>query len=193
MRTLIRRFDHFLRRKQGVFEFWDDPECLFRIGIAQAPHTIHLPDSAIPAGAKVVGLHLWNEHMPHFAPQGPDLAMALRVRRMLRVSFQALAREIQRNPLLTSAQAVGGATVLIDADASPASATFFTHFGFTIYPYYSPLGRFGEFWENFYTWALMWTFNEASLRQRSLQRLRRHEIWMSTIELVRRYGAGENA
>jgi len=193
MRGIIRLFDRFLRWRQGVFEYWDDPECVFRIGVARAPHAIHLPDGEVPAGVKVLDLHLWNEHMPHFPPQGPDLAMALRIRRMMRASYQALCRELQRDPLLADAQAVGGATVLIDTEASPSSAKFFAHFGFSIFPYRNPLGRFGEFWENSYTWVLMWTFNEVSLRQRHLLRLRRHEIWMSTAELVGRYGAGENA
>jgi hypothetical protein len=57
-----------------------------------------------------------------------------------------------------------------------------------VFPYRGPLARFGEFWENLYTWGLMWTFNAASLRHRSLLRLRRAEVWMSAAELLARYG-----
>lgn len=59
--------------------------------------------------------------------------------------------------------------------------------GFMVLPYHSPLGRFGEFWENFYTWMIIWAFNAASLRHRHLHRLRRSEVWMSVDEFLRRY------
>jgi len=48
-----------------------------------------------------------------------------------------------------------------------------------VFPYRSPLGRFGEFWENLYARWLMWAFNAASLRHRRLLRLRRDEVWAS--------------
>jgi hypothetical protein len=60
--------------------------------------------------------------------------------------------------------------------------------GFTVLPYHNPLGRFGEFWENFYTWWIMWTYNQASLRHRRLFRLVRAEVWMTMAELLSRYG-----
>jgi len=60
--------------------------------------------------------------------------------------------------------------------------------GFTVIPYHRSLGAFGEFWENFYTWMLMWTYNPGSLRYRGLWGLRRAEIWMSAEEFLRRYG-----
>jgi len=59
--------------------------------------------------------------------------------------------------------------------------------GFSIFPYHNPLGRFGEFWENFYTWWLMWAYNPISLRGRSMYDLRRDEIWMSVGEFMRLY------
>ena len=58
-------------------------------------------------------------------------------------------------------------------------------------PYRSPLGRFGEFWENFYAWWLMWAFNAASLRHRRLLHMRRAELWMSAVEFMSRYGPAE--
>jgi hypothetical protein len=71
-----------LRSAQGVFEYWDDPDCLFRVQIAQAGHSIRLPDRDIPAGAQVLMLHLWNEHTPRFPPDGASLAEAVRGQRM---------------------------------------------------------------------------------------------------------------
>lgn len=191
MRTIIRLFDRFLRWIHGVFEYWDDPDCMFRVGFGRAPHTLYLPDGEIPAGATVLQLHFWNEHMPHIPPEGPNVALAIRGTRMLRASFRILAREIQRDPNLADARAVGAAGVLIYPDAGPGSEKLLRRLGFSIFPYNHPLGRFGEFWENFYTWGLIWTFNEVSLRDRRLIRLKREEIWMSKDTLVQLHGQSE--
>ncbi len=193
MRTIIRLFDRFLQRVLGVYEFCDDPNCLFRARVTEAPHAISLPDGEIPAGAKVLELHFWSEHFPRIPPEGPSFALALKGVRMLTGSFRAVAREVQHNPCLADAQAVGGVNALIYPDAGPASEQLLRRLGFTIFPYHNPLGRFGEFWENLYTWALIWTFNEVSLRERRLLRVKRCEIWMSVDDLVRLHGEDETS
>ena len=48
--------------------------------------------------------------------------------------------------------------------------------------------RFRYFWENMYSWALMWTFNPGSLRGKRFLRLQRYEFWISRQALVQRYG-----
>jgi len=60
--------------------------------------------------------------------------------------------------------------------------------GFTVTPYRSPLGRFGEFWENLYAYGLIWAYNPASVHQRQLLGLHRTEMWMPADEFLRRYG-----
>ena len=60
--------------------------------------------------------------------------------------------------------------------------------GFAVRPHHSALGRFGEFWENFYTWWVMWTYNPRSLDGRRLIRLERMEIWIQAENFLRRYG-----
>lgn len=188
MRAIIRLFDRFLRWRLGVFEFCSESACLFRVRIAPAPHAIPLPGGQVPAGAPVLELHLWNEHVPRIPPEGPDLAWAARLRRMLIATFRSLARQIPRDPRLADVQAVGGVSVLVVRDDDLEVTKLVSRLGFTVFPYRNPLGRFGEFWENFYTWGLMWAFNEASLRQRHLMRLRRAEAWMAVDEFRQRFG-----
>jgi hypothetical protein len=192
MKRIVRAFDRFLGRRQGVFVYWDDPDCLFRAGITRAPRTLVLPDAEIPAGAKVLGLHFWNEHVPQIAPEGPTLAQAVRARRMVVSTFRALAREMHNDPRMEGIQALGGATVLFAAGDGSSGERLFSRLGFTMFPHRNPLGRFGEFWENFYTWALMWAYNAVSLRQRQLLALRRTESWITSGEFLRRYNTGEN-
>jgi hypothetical protein len=62
------------------------------------------------------------------------------------------------------------------------------HLGFTVLPYYRPFGRFGEFWENLFSWWMMWAFNDVSLNSRKFWRLQRTEIWMTRDDFIHRYG-----
>jgi hypothetical protein len=48
----------------------------------------------------------------------------------------------------------------------------------------SSLGRFGEFCENLYTWALMWAYNQVSLEGRRLLELERTRVWMKVEEFL---------
>ena len=121
MRSIVRLLDQSLRKVQGVFEYWDDPDCMFRVSRGRAPHSISLPDSEIPEDAEVLLLHFWNEHMPQIPPEGPTISMAMRAARMLKASFRALAREVQQDPGLADVTAVGGAGVLIYPDAGPGA------------------------------------------------------------------------
>jgi hypothetical protein len=54
-------------------------------------------------------------------------------------------------------------------------------------PYHRLFGAFGEFWENFFTWWLMWTFNPASTMRRSMFNLQRTEFWMSRRAFIEKY------
>lgn len=191
MRALIRAFDGFLRRRYGVFEFSNDADCLLRLQFGRASHPLPLPDGVVPAGAPVLLLHLWNEHIPPIPPQGPDVAWAARAYRLFTRSLQAAADLLRSDPRFAEVQAVGGATVLIPLPGETASGGFVRRLGFTVLPYAGRLRRFGEFWENFYTWWIMWAYNMPSLRGKNLLRLRRHEMWMSRREFLRRFGGGD--
>jgi hypothetical protein len=193
MRPLIRRFDALLSRAYGIFEFCDDGNCVLRLQIAQARRTLCLAGQEVRAGEPVLVLHLWNEHIPPLPQDGPDLAWAARMRRLFVQSLRAVAVQMRRDPRLARVRAVGGVTTLFSPDGRSGGAHFMQRLGFTILPYRSPLGRFGEFWENLYAWWLMWTFNVASLRHRRLLYLRRTELWMPADGFVSRYGPAETA
>jgi hypothetical protein len=191
MRALIRHFDTLVRRANGVLEFCDDEECLLRLQVARAPRTLHLEGQVVEAGEPVLILHLWNEHIPPLPQTGPDLAWAVRGYRMFIRSLCAVARQMQNDPRLAGVRAVGGVTVLFGPAGNSDKASLVQRLGFSVMPYHGPLGRFGEFWENFYSWWIMWTFNAASLQHRRLVHLRRVEIWMPVERFLNHYGAGQ--
>lgn len=188
MRAFIKLLDHIIRRATGAIEYCDDPQCIFRVQIAPAPHPVTLSDGThIPAGAPILFLHLWNEHIPPIAPAGPDLAWALQTERRLRRSLHRLAEWMTDNPDCAQVQAIGGITILISPAGQDGSEHLFRRLGFEIFPWHHPLGRFAEFWENLYTWWLMWAFNPSSLHGRRLWELQRREFWASREAFLARH------
>jgi len=188
MKRLIRGFDCFLRWALGVFEFCTEPDCLLRVRRITLSRPLVLDGITYPAGTPAIELHLWNEHLPPLPADGPTLRWAVQTQRRLKQSFQTLARQLPHDPRLADAPLIGGITVLPLAGAHAGGVRLFEQLGFTILPYRNPLGRFGEFWENLYTWGIMWAFNAPTLAGRELLRLRRSEVWMTTAALLRRYG-----
>ena len=189
MRTAIRTLDRGLRCALGVFEFCDAPDCLLRVRVTSAAHALSLPGRVVAKEAPLLELHLWNEHIPPLPPDGPDLAWAVQTQRRLIASFHVLADQMSRDPRFAAVQAVGGITVMLLPGKGTGGEKLFRRLGFWMFPYHSALGRFGEFWENLYSWWIMWTFNPATLRHRQLIHLCRTEVWMLTDEFQRRYGA----
>jgi hypothetical protein len=187
MRGLIRRFDAFLRRREGVYESSACSHGLLRLRLSCARERVPLGDGWVEPGEQVLELHLWNEHMPPLPREGPSLAWAWRTERKFVASLRDLAREMRTEPAYCNVRALRAVTVLLTpgpGSAGPLAARL----GFVVRPYHNRLGRFGEFWENFYTWFIMWTFNAASLRGRRLLGLRRLEMWMTAEDFVQRFG-----
>ncbi len=187
MRRLIRRFDAFLRGRQGVYEFSHSSHSLLRIQRSRLRRPMMLGGRRLEPGEEILDLHLWNEHMPALPARGPDVAWGVRVERMFLTSLRDLAREIVANAVYREVRALRAVTVLLTP--GPGSAQpLAQRLGFEVRPHPNPLGRFGEFWENFYTWWLMWTFNKLSVRHRPMSALRRMEMWIGVEEFLGRFG-----
>lgn len=179
MDVVIKEFDRFLRWTQGVYEFCEQPHCLLRLRRSHAKRTVILPDKLIEKGSPILELHLWNEHIPKMPANEPDLRWALQTKNRLIDSFQSLATLLVQDVSYSDIEALSGVTVLAVDPTSSQPISLFKRLGFEVYPYHNQLGRFGEFWENFYTWAIMWAFNKGSLQRKKLVALRRSEIWIS--------------
>ncbi len=188
MRWLIRRSDAWLSRLERVYVFCEDADCKLRLQVAGTPHMLHLTSRLIPKGQPVLMLHLWNERIPAIPPNGPDLPWAVKTSRHFSRSLHQVGRYVQNAPWLRDIQAVGGISALIILTNSDGGARILCKLGFEVFPYQNPLGRFGEFWENFYSWWLMWAYNPASLHRRNFFRQQRTEIWMTMDEFLKRYG-----
>lgn len=187
MRPMIRTLDRWLRRRLGLFEYWDDPACVFRVRVVELPHSIHVSEGEIRAGETVLELHLWNEHIPPMSAGTSSIAAAVKLRRRLGASTRELARRLKRDPRFHGVQAVGGVTPLFVPGEGSAMEKVFVRLGFTVRRYCNPKGRSVEFWERVYAWMVMWAYYKGSQQSRPLHRIRRTDFWISTEEFLRRY------
>jgi hypothetical protein len=187
MRRLVKAFDRWLSRRLAIFVFTEDPQCILRLRLVKAPRLVRIGGQEIQPGAPLLELHLWNEHLPPIPAAGPDLAFGLRARRLMLKSFQLLAGAVAQDPRLLEAQAFYGLTALVDAGLAGGGEQLARRLGFQLLPYRPPLGRFGEFWEYVYAWALVWAYNPGGLGSLRFSRFQRSEIWMLKEELLRRF------
>jgi hypothetical protein len=188
LRSGVRLIDYILRKQGNLREFSQDAACILRIQLRTAPHSVTLNSIRIKKGDPVLALHLWNEHMPKLPQGGAELEWAVLLRRRLIQSFQGVAWQLRVDDRYAEVKAIFGISVLFSFSDHTGGARMMQRLGFTVLPYTHPKGRFGEFWENLFSWWLMWTYNEASMDSRKFWRLERTEIWMDTEEFVRRYG-----
>jgi hypothetical protein len=188
MQAVIRWIDSLLRKSQGIYEFTDDPECILRIQLKRASHPVTIGNEGILKGDAVLAVHAWNEHMPKVPIEGLTLEWALWMRRLVIHSFRGVAKEMRQNHQYLQVRAVCGESALFSFTDHSGGTRLMQHLGFTVLPYHRPLGSFGEFWENLFSWWLMWTYNDVSLQSREFWRLQRTEIWMAVDEFVQRYG-----
>lgn len=188
-RAAIFGLDALIRRAYHVYEFTQDDDCILRFALGKSARELILSDGTkIEKGELVGELHLWNERLPRMDEEGPDLAWALRIYRLLRSSLKMLTAYLGNDPQFENIRALRGETVFLQGHLE--GSTLFQRLGFDLVrrDRTSKLKRFGEFWENLYTWWLIWAFNPGSLRRKDFFRLERAQVWISRQALVDRYG-----
>jgi hypothetical protein len=188
MRNLILAFDRWKVRSAGMITFRDDPDCLLRLEVQIAPRNLNYGRESIRKGEKILAFHIWNEHLPPPPQTGADPGWAFATYRLFDGSLKPMAEYIQNNIDPTGIKVIRGKTVLLPLSEN-TSRTPLQSLGFSIRPYTSPLGSFGNFWEHFYLYWLIWAFNPGSVRSRSLFDVSMTEIWMPLQDLLTRYGS----
>jgi hypothetical protein len=192
-RSGVRLLDAHLRRSLGVFTWTEDPECILRLALtrARAGHTF-ADGTVIEAGDPLVEIHFWNERLPAMPGTGPDLRWARAMYRAFATSLCLLDGYLEAtgNRDLAAAQALHAETGFLTSQALDGGATILQRLGFEVERPRRHTGawaRFGEFWADFYSWLLIWTYNPASLQHKRLLSLERSELWLSRRTLHERF------
>ncbi len=190
LNRLVRWFDGVQQRRLGIWEFSDEPNCIFRLGLGRLHYDMELPDgTALREGAPVAILHVWGEHMPPIPPEGADMAWARRTQRALVHSLRLVAREMAEDPRLADAQALGNDTNL---PVGAGGVRMFERLGFT---FLEPLerrtltdrvaGRVAHLW----ALLLRRAYNQKSAERWSTKDFVTRPMWISRRSLLERYGA----
>lgn len=179
VRASVAALDRLLRRVLGVVDLTDDPECLFRIALRRNRRRIRLRDgTVVERGDRVAELHFANERFPGIGPAGPGIGWATELLRRLRTSFALVAR-VELDPVPVAYRG----DLYLAAD-HPHTERLLARLGFEVEP--APkggvAGSIARRWAGVLSWALV-PGSGSPFRP-----LRRHRIWMSRVELVRRYG-----
>ena len=188
----IRRLDAHLRRKQGIFEFCDDPRCLMRVSLEPAEMDLEFADGTVVHAGEPVGVvHFWNEHLLTIPSDGPDLRWATAMRRSMQFTLHQLALALRTDPRLARAGAFGGTALLSSRGGPSQIAKMAARFGFEwVSDKRKPSVWRGihDFFQNFLVFGLEWAFNPAGLRGKDFLRPR-EPLYLSRQTLLERYGA----
>jgi hypothetical protein len=196
LNALVSAIDRRLRAKQHIFEYSDGPRCMFRAGLAVAPTDIALSDGTyLPAGSRLINLHLWNEHVPPFPAQGPTLGWARKICHDFEISLEELATFVARHRALDDVAAFGGKMMFGSTEQTQLVAHFSARYGFVAAipePVQTIPQRLHLVGENILISLIVLARNPAALRTDVLRR-DRVSIYIRREELMRRFGARKHS
>jgi hypothetical protein len=180
--------DALLRSYYGIHEFTDDPACVLRAGLSQARAPVSLSDGTqIQVGELVGTLHFWNEHLPPYSSNGPNLGWACAIRDRVVYSLRAFTDYIESEAAWREVRAIRTETALPARLGALQIGRVFRRYGFERVPTDSSfLARLHGLGECFVLWGLTRAFNPAALPRQPFLR-DRHELWISRNALRLRY------
>ncbi|CCD91564.1 hypothetical protein BRAO375_1590027 [Bradyrhizobium sp. ORS 375] len=190
---LMATIDQSLRDRQHIFEYTSSASCLFRLQRAACRTAVMLPDGTyLPAGAPLLALHVWNEHVPPFSPTGPTLAWARRLAREIDLSLRELASFVASRKDFDDIVAISGTLAFGSDDTAPLMAELSARYGFAAAREQASTSRTVAervhwFGENVLISLLVWSHNPAALRSNTLGRTR-VAVYMPRAALIARFG-----
>jgi hypothetical protein len=105
--------DRKLQSQDGVFCYSTDPGCILRIAVTTVKSPTKLDWwTTLPAGARIVEIHFWNERVPSPAEHESAIAWALAFSRSLVHSLRLLSAYLAENPEFDNVRAIRGEMAL---------------------------------------------------------------------------------
>ena len=188
--------DGILVRRHRVEVFADDPECILRSTVRRLdePVTLPCPPDGSPAGARleagatIIEVHFWNEHLPHIGEKGADLVWARQFALRLSRSLDLLAAHALITPSYARFAAVHGQLGFVQGPEIEVMKRRMGRVGFMLELRSAPGLRFwsGPFWACLYAWWLMWAFNPNTLRGKRFRDTAISDAWMTRDTLLSR-------
>jgi ceramide glucosyltransferase len=184
--------DRTLRRRQGIYEFTQDPACLLRLSRIRAERSVRLDDGTRVREGDVIGdLHQWNEHLPIIPADGPAMKWAIEMQNGMHHSFRQLAAYVAREPSMQHVEAFHGASSFIGRHGNSQVARMVRRFGMELMDRprcAGPFARLHELGENILLWMLARAFVPPSAKGKLILSRPRQELWISRRALLAQYG-----
>ena len=188
LRQLVFGLDGWLRRRYGVREFNENSKCIFRVQADRAETQLTLSDGTyVRPGDPILELHLWNEQIPAFGPEGPTLSWARQVVHALGFSLRKLAQFLERNPDYDAVRVIHADMSLAPSSRRRQLVRMAERFGFEAIGTNGPRslsGRFHRVGQNILISMLVLAVNPRAFRASVLRR-RGTDIYMSRARLMR--------
>ena len=180
--------DRWLQRRQGVFEYTHEPNCIFRAQLGRLYSEIVLSDGTLGfSGDRVIDLHFWNEQIPAAPPAVHSLAWGCRFNRRLADSLHELARFLISKPELLDINIIR-ANINLDSLHSIAA-----RHGFEAIPAPTklllPWEYLHQFGENLLYWLLTLACSSGRVRPSKFWRSRQ-PLYLSRRAVERKHVAG---
>jgi hypothetical protein len=190
--TLVTALDDRLRRRRGVIEYTQSPNCLFRIERVRSQYELTLSDEAhVRLDDPIIHLHVWNEQFPPFPPCGPTLAWAQQVNRAFRQSLHELSGFLKTRQDFRDVVAICADLNFEPYSRATQLTRFVARFGFEAIatPQNWSLGRRAHWLgQNILISIVVLTYNAAALHADTLWR-DRIPVFLSRRALDERYGS----
>jgi hypothetical protein len=188
----VRRLDATLRRRQGIIEFTDDPDCILRLSARRAEAELALSDRVVQRGQWIGEIHFWNEHIPPMGIRGANIVWGAAMRRRLRQSLASLAAFVECDGRFADIDVFRGELAFRPDKELNRMRCLASGLGFEIMERASGAGiahRFLAMGQTIFLWGMVRTYNRGALR--TFDRLACpawFQFWMTRETLRRIYG-----
>ncbi len=124
-------FDSRLRRRNGVFDYVDFPDCILRVKLERAGRKIVLPDGAhIDPGDRILELHFRSEYFPPMGAGGATVAWARSVTKLMDRSLKGLCEYMDSRSELDDVAAIRAVMPLRSLNQKVQFERIASRFGF---------------------------------------------------------------
>ena len=168
--------DARLRRRHAVFEYTNNPACVFRLDVTRSPRPLVLRDgSRVHRGQRIARLHFWNEQIPPVPKSGATIAWARQMQRAIATSLRELASYFRARPDLSDVTAICADVPSATRAQSEQLARIMGRYGFEaiVEPEHLLIGeRLRRLGENLLISLFVIAHNPRALRRDTLERVR---------------------
>ncbi len=187
----VAMLDAGLRRRQAVFEYTQNPACVFRLDVSPIDRALVLRDGTrVVAGQRIARLHFWNEQVPAVPRTGATIAWGRRMQRAIATSLRELASFLAARREFNDVTIICAHAPSGTKNQTEQLARIMARYGFEAIVQSGQMSigeRLHRFGENILISLIILAHNPGALRSDTLRRVRL-PIYLSRRMLEKEFG-----